>query len=233
MYRARRHRYLTDSINFSIRKVHSAAQFVAQYHPSNCSAGMYSAAIGPAEACQPCPRGHFCVEGSRNATRCLPGFMCNSTGMRQPEPCPFGYACPAGSNGPVLCAVGTYALSASVECAPCPNRTASSFETCFCSAGYSFDTASLTCVSCLPGNFCVGGGTFYNSCMSLGDLLNTTCCRLVQLSSIDLANFLLLCVYVCVFEGVRGGVKTLSVARSLYHPQWRRMRYHARKDLRA
>ncbi len=99
--------------------------------------------------------------GSRNATRCIPGFACNSTGLMQPVPCPFGYACPGGATSPIFCAVGTYALSASVECTVCPNRDAQTLAECFCSAGFYSDPASSTCLPCPPGQFCAGGGTFF------------------------------------------------------------------------
>jgi hypothetical protein len=58
-------RYVTDSGNYNIRKVHSVTQFVAACYPSSCSAGMFSAAFGSAELCLPCPRGYFCLEGAR------------------------------------------------------------------------------------------------------------------------------------------------------------------------
>ena len=77
--------------------------------------------ITGAQAISPCPLGTYCEEGSYEAMRCEPGFVCSTPGTREQQPCPAGHYCSENSTVATPCSAGTYAPhDQSESCMACP-----------------------------------------------------------------------------------------------------------------
>ncbi|NXX30207.1 AB24G protein, partial [Nicator chloris] len=116
----------------------------------------------------PCPRGHYCPEGTpfpvpcpagtfNNATGecgsqdscvpCSPGAFCASAGLSSPTgPCSQGFYCPANfssvSPTAFLCPKGHFCGSGTALPRPCP------------AGQYQPATGSASCIPCQRGFFC-------------------------------------------------------------------------------
>ena len=119
---------------------------------------------------EPCPEGHYCLEGTLLPTPCPLGKFRTSKGGASasdcsdceagfycipndpvPKACPAGAYCPAGSSEPVECPRGTYS----------PNEKAKSSSSCVtCPAGHICDNegiGNVTNYPCRPGFYCPAG----------------------------------------------------------------------------
>ena len=101
----------------------------------------------------PCPKGHFCLEGTGLPVPCHAGSYNDKTAQHQCLPCPAGFFCPTRT----VTFVGNVCPSGNF----CPENTTSA-ESHPC-AGGSFNnrTQSTSAASCLPcpaGQFCEGSG---------------------------------------------------------------------------
>eukprot|EP01022_Parablepharisma_sp_SALTPOND_P023128 TRINITY_DN47_c0_g6_i1.p1 TRINITY_DN47_c0_g6~~TRINITY_DN47_c0_g6_i1.p1 ORF type:complete len:4331 (-),score=484.04 TRINITY_DN47_c0_g6_i1:2741-15733(-) len=111
-----------------------------------CGAGTYEPRTGSA-ACQPCPAGFFCTEGSTAPEECTPGNYC-----------------PVGSPTPVTCPDGTYSnvkgLQNVDQCRPCPTGSycTSGAVQGGCDAGHYCDAGASRKDDpdklCPPGHYC-------------------------------------------------------------------------------
>ncbi|XP_043458197.1 uncharacterized protein LOC122496189 [Prionailurus bengalensis] len=77
-----------------------------------CEAGTYRSLALDAQACQPCPPGFSCHQGTESY---------------HSQPCPVGHYCPAKTHSPRPCPSGTFGNSSQAgavgECLPCPAGT--------------------------------------------------------------------------------------------------------------
>ena len=101
--------------------------------------------IGTADYTQnPCPVGHYCMEGVTEAAPCPMGSYRTATGgrsIKDCESCPAGYYCPRnGSAERIPCTNGTYCPEGSTSPRPCQ-------------AGYYCPDAAKK-ITCPPGYFC-------------------------------------------------------------------------------
>ena len=99
-----------------------------------CPAGKYSPVanltgniLADGFPCLTCPAGHYCLEGSANATICPEGFACLE-GSSFYEACPRGFTCPEGSSTGIPCEAGYYCPLGTDEGIECPQGT-------FCTGG--------------------------------------------------------------------------------------------------
>ncbi|XP_062816991.1 zonadhesin isoform X2 [Anolis carolinensis] len=149
----------------------------ANWEPDGmCSPGYYCAGGAPDAVPQstpefplngPCPRGHYCPEGTRSPVACpvgtlnnstggsspdccvpcYPGFFCAGMGLSSPTgPCAAGFYCPANyssfSPTAFLCPEGHFCLSGAAHPAPCPTGE------------YQPNRGSEHCLPCQAGFYC-------------------------------------------------------------------------------
>lgn len=137
--------------------------------PLNCSSGTYNPNTGleQSEDCLPCPRGYYCLEGSKEVTgNCSTGYYCptnSSSPTMNPCPantyrdrenafaqshcaeCPNGHYCPEATSDPLICPQGYYCIIGVSIPAPCPMGT----------YGNSTGLKAIDeCTPCDPGYYC-------------------------------------------------------------------------------
>ena len=86
---------------------------------TNCSAGRYQKEAGKT-ACEPCPLGHACVNGSAMAQPCAAGTYADVPGLGVCKECEGGRHCAAGSLKGLLCDRGSYCPPGASLQEPCP-----------------------------------------------------------------------------------------------------------------
>lgn len=148
---------------------------------SNCSDGYYC--IGGSISAKPiisaqggiCPKGSYCVTGSKIYKECDPGFYCDREGLSQTSgSCNAGYKCISGASVPNpidgttgnICSPGKYCLERSSTELDCPSGTYSpsigldDSEKCIeCTYGKYCDAFGLTAPTgnCNAGYYCDSG----------------------------------------------------------------------------
>lgn len=70
-----------------------------------------------------CPGGHYCGAGTKQASKCPPGYFFDGRGATIVEDCikcTAGSYCPEGSSEPIKCTGGHFCLAAAVTQITCP-----------------------------------------------------------------------------------------------------------------
>lgn len=145
--------------------------------------------IGPnGGQCLLCPPGNICLGGNTtsvcplntalvdtavllttfNFSSCKPvaGFYQitqGSAGLR----CPYGFYCPGGGGGGSGGLVLTNQTQFIFACPSHSNTSAmgsTSIHQCACKEGYFFSNASLLCLPCPKGSYCIGGSSQHTAC---------------------------------------------------------------------
>ena len=153
----------------------------------NCAAGSFNNVTGQssAAACEECPSGFICEEGTSIPAPCPAGSYCPA-GATAPVQCVGGQFCPAGSASPPTCTAGFFCEDGTLELS-CPIGSycpEGSVSPTLCPAGYVGDTAALggsrtdvaascqlcgigqfasdnrlECLDCASGYICLAGAT--------------------------------------------------------------------------
>jgi hypothetical protein len=123
----------------------------------DCPVGMYCSKMSTQTVC---PKGHFCLSRSVNATKCSPGSYSSSTGLSFCNKCAVGtYAPTEGSETCSSCEKGTFGSEMGlVSCTPCSigNYSGSIGATACnsCDAGtYAGSNSASVCTICQYGTY--------------------------------------------------------------------------------
>ena len=148
-----------------------------------CQSGFYCKGESPykqpkveeANKYGPCPKGHYCEEGTENPTPCPTGSYNPSEGAYNSDqclPCPSGWACPNTGTFEVTvkCRQGFYCEESSTSREPsgkectaghkCPEGSSKQQK---CPAGkYQDQSGQADCKECPPGYYCPPGTSDYS-----------------------------------------------------------------------
>ena len=114
-----------------------------------CEPGFFVLDGASGAACEPCPLGDYCAEGSVQPMPCDAGSLggrANLTSQGECSACPVGAFCTSGASEPEPCAAGRFGNATNQTSAQCVGACAAGH---WCEAG----STSATAAACGKGHF--------------------------------------------------------------------------------